>query len=83
MILHKQDQVLETLINSLGFIFFSCAARVGYVIDPYQRVGISDVYLPEHCPVIYWIILITADLLKLSDIEVTLKWKLIRKPKNP
>lgn len=32
--------------------FPSCAARVGYVIDPYQQVAISDVYLPEHCPVV-------------------------------
>ncbi|CAF0722715.1 unnamed protein product [Brachionus calyciflorus] len=27
-----------------------CAARVGYSIDPNQKVGITDVYLPEHCP---------------------------------
>lgn len=37
--------------NKSFFLYFSCAARVGYVIDPYQRMGISDVYLPEHCPV--------------------------------
>lgn len=36
---------------NLKFIFnLSCAARVGYVVDPFEKVTVSDVFLPEHCP---------------------------------
>lgn len=49
------------LVSEITFFFeiylkFSCASRVGYSIDPDKQVGITDVYLPEHCPV--WSILI-------------------------
>ncbi len=39
----------KVLIRNRGH----CAARVGYTVDPSQKVVISDVYLPEHCPVIF------------------------------
>ncbi len=31
-----------------------CAARVGYVIDPSVKLTVSDVFLPDHCPVIIY-----------------------------
>jgi hypothetical protein len=38
--------------------FKSCAARVGYMTEPLQHLTISDVFLPDHCPVRKLIIII-------------------------
>ena len=43
--------ILKSNSRRFKICHLRCAARVGYMVDPLQYVSVSDVFLPDHCPV--------------------------------